>query len=232
VGQATDADFIDAYGYEAWSLLRSGARVDPHSLGPLYHMATEYWSRVAQRTGNKALLDQIFVGNLVPRVDIPSSDLQTVLTDAPGWAMFGAAFLTDKGVRGAIGRVASGVRARITGRGSGKPDLPTRRVDRARLPSIAANIQAAQTTGHPSILTRTTDPRVIAANRAAACRGFCGPGSPDEYPFASTIEGGSGARVASVPLAEQRVQGGLLRAFYEGSNIADGGRFRVIVIGD
>ena len=38
--------------------------------------------------------------------------------------------------------------------------------------------------------------------------------SPDEYPFASTFEGGADASVKAVPLSEQIKQGNHLSAFY------------------
>ncbi|WP_430898081.1 NucA/NucB deoxyribonuclease domain-containing protein, partial [Paraflavitalea sp. sgz302555] len=37
----------------------------------------------------------------------------------------------------------------------------------------------------------------------------------DEYPYASTFEGGKGAVVADVPMIEQRIQGGALSALYK-----------------
>jgi hypothetical protein len=58
-----------------------------------------------------------------------------------------------------------------------------------------------------------------------------GEQSPDEYPFASTYEGGSGAQVLGVPLAEQRIQGGSLSRFYQQNNIGDGDQFLVRVSG-
>lgn len=81
----------------------------------------------------------------------------------------------------------------------------------------------------PSILTRETDPAIIAANRSAACAGFCGVGSPDEYPFASTVEGGAGAWVAGVPVGEQYIQGGTLAQFYARNGIGQGDQFQVLV---
>ena len=81
------------------------------------------------------------------------------------------------------------------------------------MPNIASNVRSAQQAGKPVILNRETDPSQIAANRAAACSGFCGEGSPDEYPFASTTQGGSGVQVQGVPLSEQRIQGGILSRF-------------------
>lgn len=99
------------------------------------------------------------------------------------------------------------------------------------MPNIARNVQSAIDEGQPDVLTRTTDNALIRANRAAACSGFCGPGSPDEYPFASTLEGGAGARVAGVPVQEQYIQGAMLRNFYAKYGIGDGGIFRVVVTG-
>jgi RHS repeat-associated protein len=110
-------------------------------------------------------------------------------------------------------------------------DLPTFEVDGSRMPNIARNVQSALDDGQPDVLTRTTDNALIRANRAAACAGFCGPGSPDEYPFASTYEGGAGAQVQGVPLQEQYIQGGLLRSFYAKYGIGDGDLFRVVVTG-
>ncbi len=111
-------------------------------------------------------------------------------------------------------------------------DLPTLGVDAGRMPNIGRNVQSAIDEGQPSVLNRTTDPALIRANRAAACAGFCGPGSPDEYPFASTLQGGAGARVvAGVPLQEQFIQGALLRNFYAKYGIGEGDPFQVIVTG-
>lgn len=93
------------------------------------------------------------------------------------------------------------------------------------------NVQSAMDEGHPDILSRTTDESLIRGNRAAACRGFCGSGSPDEYPFASTEQGGAGARVEGVPIGEQRIQGGVLSSFYQKYAIGDGDLFRVVVRG-
>lgn len=108
-------------------------------------------------------------------------------------------------------------------------ELPILYIDAKKMPNIARNIQDAQDNGYPSILTRTTDEAQKEANRAAACAGFCGPGSPDEYPFASTMEGGAGARVRSVPIREQRIQGGVIAKFYEKFNVKHGDRFVVRV---
>ena len=51
--------------------------------------------------------------------------------------------------------------------------------------------------------------------------------SCDEYPFASTYEGGTGAVIAAVPIKENSSQGGQLSAFYRKNDIQDGGCFEV-----
>jgi hypothetical protein len=108
-------------------------------------------------------------------------------------------------------------------------DLPRLTIDAGRMPGIAQNIQSAQDAGLPSILNRETEQAIIDANRAAATRGFRGPGSPDEYPFASTTQGGAGARVSGVPLIEQKIQGGILSRFYQDFGIGQGDSFQVFV---
>ena len=57
-----------------------------------------------------------------------------------------------------------------------------------------------------------------------------GPGlSADEYPFASTYQGGERAFVQIVPIKEQWIQGGALAQFYSKFNIVDGDKFNVII---
>jgi hypothetical protein len=58
--------------------------------------------------------------------------------------------------------------------------LPTLEIDASRMPNIARNVQSTLDEGHPGILNRTMDTDLMKINRAEACRGFCGSGSPDE----------------------------------------------------
>ncbi|MCW7538558.1 NucA/NucB deoxyribonuclease domain-containing protein [Aquabacterium sp. A7-Y] len=51
----------------------------------------------------------------------------------------------------------------------------------------------------------------------------------DEYPFASTLEGGTDSSVRAVPEREQRVQGGSLSGFYTQHNMTRGSKFRVVL---
>lgn len=71
---------------------------------------------------------------------------------------------------------------------------PVHEIGRSRYPKYAGHIRMAQMYGVPSVLTRTTNSAIIAANRATACP--TGPAFPrpinhtcDEYPFSSTYEG-------------------------------------------
>lgn len=87
------------------------------------------------------------------------------------------------------------------------------------MPTIASHILFAQTIlGKPSVLSRAVDPEIQRANRAIACAFFVAPSpalsSCDEYPFASTYEGGEGASIQGVPPREQNVQGGVVSSFY------------------
>jgi hypothetical protein len=112
------------------------------------------------------------------------------------------------------------------------------------LPSIAANIRRIQSggghygrigSGHP--LHHITDQAQQRRNNAVLCP-RSRPRPPgkqcDEYPFASTKEGGNGVPPSSrgwawVPAAEQRSQGGLINAFYNANRVLDGDAFWVLV---
>lgn len=52
----------------------------------------------------------------------------------------------------------------------------------------------------------------------------------DEYPFASTYEGGIDSQMAAVPVPEQCAQGGQLGAFYLANGITDGAAFTVELV--
>jgi Deoxyribonuclease NucA/NucB len=56
------------------------------------------------------------------------------------------------------------------------------------------------------------------------CRGQC-----DEYPFASSVEGGAGAQEQEVPALENQCQGGTINAAYRREGITDGERYVVIL---
>jgi hypothetical protein len=101
--------------------------------------------------------------------------------------------------------------------------LPVFVVDSKKTPEIAKHIRNALAQGQPRVLNRASG-AVQRANRRAAC-GHWPRGSKlscDEYPFASTTQGGRGASVAGVPRVEQRRQGGALRVFYAKERIRPG----------
>ena len=93
----------------------------------------------------------------------------------------------------------------------------------SRIPAITEHTAASQAAGRPSLLHRTANASVIAANRVFAYA-KCAIGatilprvgdSCDEYPYASTYEGGGPvATVRFVPFEEQLSQGGTLSMFY------------------
>jgi RHS repeat-associated protein len=106
-------------------------------------------------------------------------------------------------------------------------------VSRTLTPNIARETAVALTNGKPSILTRAAlgTQGVRRAQALSAAGVVAGAGqSLDEYPFATTNEGGAGAHVSAVPRAEQNLQGGLLNAFYVTQGINPGDQFKVIVI--
>jgi RHS repeat-associated protein len=111
-------------------------------------------------------------------------------------------------------------------------ELPNFVVSKGTTPEIAANVEKALAQGKPSVLTRSEDRALIRQNRRDALRGQPAAGegrSLDEYPFASCVEGGAGACVASVPASEQNIQGGQLSSFYQKYGIKDGDQFKVTV---
>ena len=116
----------------------------------------------------------------------------------------------------------------LGGEGGRERRLPVFVVDSKRTPAIAAHIRAAQAAGKPAVLHRISP--IPQDRRPGACRGWRGPGSCDEYPFASTYEGGPGrSSIAGVPPSEQATQGGDLIGFYTRNRIGDGDAFVVVV---
>ena len=89
------------------------------------------------------------------------------------------------------------------------------------MPGIGEHVQKSIADGSPAILNRTF---VRKSSNLLAALAKCRAGdtisvnahgrSCDEYPFASTTQGGSSATVAKVPLPSQWVQGGIISAFY------------------
>jgi hypothetical protein len=110
--------------------------------------------------------------------------------------------------------------------------LPEFRISSSDYPELAENIRNAQLAGHPRVLTHGGNQR---ANRRAATAGVPEiPGtSRDEYPFASSIEGGESAWVGHVPTAplnQNSAQGGLLSLFVRRTGLRPGDRYRVVIV--
>ena len=113
--------------------------------------------------------------------------------------------------------------------------IPTVVFSRSRGPGIAANFDHAVANGAPTLLSRASS-ATIKANRRAALMGVPRRRPPgmswDEYPFASSLQGGGvvGKTVFRrlVPRAEQSYQGGVLGPFFTGNNIQVGDLFRVV----
>jgi len=115
-----------------------------------------------------------------------------------------------------------------------KKHLPILVIDSKLMPNIAKHIRAAQAAGQPRVLTYlgAGSPQQT-SNRKAACGRFkktTPNGSCDEYPFASVLEGGSGASIMEVPIGEQRTQGGVNNNFYRDKLKSEAGaKFLVVV---
>jgi Deoxyribonuclease NucA/NucB len=99
----------------------------------------------------------------------------------------------------------------------------------AKYPNVA-KFDKAQLVKHPSWATLTGVSQAQAiTNRKAACKGFHPPKpySCDEFPYASTTQGGKGAPVQKVLLSENKAQGGNLGAFYNANRLHYGEKFHV-----
>ncbi|KAE8214488.1 hypothetical protein CF327_g2117 [Tilletia walkeri] len=106
--------------------------------------------------------------------------------------------------------------------------------DCTKVPNICSNdCYAIGCAGKPTTLHRDSADATAHRN-ANACRSpnRCS-GNPtdsnscDEYPFASSAEGGAGAVTRCVPSHENSVQGGTLSSFYTNNAIKDGGVYNV-----
>lgn len=110
-------------------------------------------------------------------------------------------------------------------------DLKFMIFDARKMPYITRNISTAWKSGKPGVLTK--DSAAEPQNRKVVClpsfpRRY--GGECDEYPFASTSEGGKGAQEQEVPGRENRCQGGTIRARYATAGIKDGDSYLVVII--
>ncbi len=112
-------------------------------------------------------------------------------------------------------------------------DLKVVPISATIMPHIAAHIAAAQLS-LPDELTRA-DAATARVNRRLALLKTggipAGPGmSWDEYPFASSYQGGLASSVVAVPAKENFIQGGVIAASYWLENITVGTDYFVVVI--
>jgi|GEM_PF-120067 len=116
--------------------------------------------------------------------------------------------------------------------------IPTLHVYQSHMPAIYANDLAAIADGYPALLHYDPDRNNQDRRRDQACNnerkakaGIKPPMTCDEYPFASTLEGGDYngryPRIAPAPSSEQQKQGGELAAFIRGNHLTAGSAFIV-----
>ena len=120
--------------------------------------------------------------------------------------------------------------SRVDANSGNTTQIPILFINGFKMPAIAWHIALAQAAGAPIVLTYDKNPIAQNDRWEEACGGtprILGF-SCDEYPFASTFEGGVGASTALVPPREQSIQGGVLRQFYKG--FQTGQQFLVIPI--
>jgi len=113
------------------------------------------------------------------------------------------------------------------------PVLPVLEFDRTEFQQKTANMQSKMGPNDEKKLTRQTSKKAIRQHRRAALAGATKgpPGtSLDEFPFASSKEGGAGANVKAIDTKEQNKQGGKMSAFYQKHNIQDGQSYVVKIV--
>jgi hypothetical protein len=109
--------------------------------------------------------------------------------------------------------------------------LPMVEFDQTEFPNKTANMKKKMK--KTKKLTRQKSRKKTRRNRRAALKGKkkAGTGkSLDEFPFASTKQGGKGAAVSAIPVSEQNKQGGKMSSFYQNSNVKDGQSFVVAIV--
>lgn len=110
--------------------------------------------------------------------------------------------------------------------------LPLYTISYKQTPTIASHVSQAIQSGRPWKLTYIGSKNPLNdQNRKKACKGLPSPRPAgkqcDEYPFASTYQGGTGASAVLVPEQENSIQGGQLSSFYQSKNLKDGDQFLV-----
>jgi RHS repeat-associated protein len=106
-------------------------------------------------------------------------------------------------------------------------------ISQKQIPNIFLNVISGVTNGHPLLLDY--EPTGKAARRRAALKGHApakAGNSLDEYPFASTKQGGAGASVKEVSVSEQQIQAEILGSAVLSNKMIPGDKFLVIPLPD
>nr|WP_246113659.1 RHS repeat-associated core domain-containing protein [Streptomyces montanus] len=109
-------------------------------------------------------------------------------------------------------------------------ELPVAHFDEHSFPGVNDNLSEALARGESPIVERQTGRRNIRRNRRHAQRGLDRPGPEmtwEEFPFASSRQGGHGAVTTLIERAENDRQGGFLSSFYSRHGIQNGDSFYV-----
>jgi len=114
-----------------------------------------------------------------------------------------------------------------------KPVLPVLEFSETEFKEKTKNMKKFMKKKKSVTLTRQTNRRKIRANRRAAT-GHVIPGGPgtsiDEFPFASSKEGGAGAAATPIDEDEQNKQGGKIGGFYRKHKIKNNMQYKVKIV--
>jgi RHS repeat-associated protein len=112
-------------------------------------------------------------------------------------------------------------------------DLPVVVIRAGDHPAWAENIWHAQQAGHPTELSHGFGRAFAQAQRGVALKGVPSIAglTRDEYPFASSLEGGAGSWVGHIPASENSAGGGILSRVIRLYSMKPGDRYRVVVMG-
>ena len=111
--------------------------------------------------------------------------------------------------------------------------LPMYMINAQQMPTIANHVYQAMQSGKPWQVTYigADNNSLQRRNHDQACKYLPSPRPTgyecDEYPFASTYQGGTGSSAVLVPAHENHVQGGQLSTFYRSNNLRNGNQFLV-----
>ena len=142
------------------------------------------------------------------------------------------------GANGDLGCGTSASKADRTPTNDKNDSIPTFEVSREKYPNHAQMLDNAQKNGHSlEALERNSGTRAAKKNRYNAQKNARKMhGAPpkgydyDEFPYASTKQGGLGAHVELVPSSENQDVGRALGIFYRKHHIQDGDIFNVRIV--